>query len=338
MQAYVVENPGALRIREVQVPTPGAGEIRVRVRAFGINRADLLQRRGLYPAPPGAPPDILGLEFAGEVDSIGPDEVPGVRSTVEPSNRGGVGWAVGDRVMGITAGGSYAEYVVVPAGHGVAIPPGYSFSEAAAVPEAFVTAWDAFERLALAAGEWVLIHAVASGVGTAALQLAQARGARCVGTSRSREKLARAVEMGLDVGVDSSDEHLVADVRRATGGEGAHAVLDLVGGERFARTLEMMRPRGRLVLVGLTAGRTAEVDLGLVLRHRLRIEGTVLRSRSIDEKDELMARFRAAVLPLLAARTVRPVIDRVYPFAEVESTHAVMAANHNFGKLVVEVA
>ena len=325
MRAYVVIGGGGLSLRDVPLPVPAAGELRVRVRAFGVNRADLLQRRGLYPAPAGAPPDILGLEFAGEVDDVG------------PAGRRPGGLAVGDEVMGITAGGSYAEYLVVPTGHLMGMPAGYSFGEAAAVPEAFVTAFDALERVALGAGEWVLVHAVGSGVGTAVLQLARARGARCVGTSRSPAKLDRARELGLDAGVNTAAGAFVDEVRRVTGG-GAHAAVDLVGGSQFPRTLEALRPRGRLVLVGLTAGRTAEVDLGLVLRHRLRVEGTVLRSRSAEEKDDLVARFARAVLPLLEAGTVRPVVERVWPFADVESAHAMMAADANFGKLVVEVS
>ena len=326
MRAYVVTEGGALERRDVALPVPGPGQVRARVRAFGINRADLLQRRGLYPAPSGAPPDILGLEFAGEVDAIGPAD----RRTGAPA-------AAGDRVMGITAGGAYAEYLVVPAGHLMRVPAAYSFAEAAAVPEAFVTAYDALERLSLGAGEWVLVHAVGSGVGTAVLQLARARGARCVGTSRSPAKLDRARDWGLDAGVNSAAGAFVDEVRRVTGG-GAHAAVDLVGGSLFPRTLEALRPRGRLVLVGLTAGRTAEVDLGLVLRHRLRVEGTVLRSRPDEEKDDLVARFVQAVLPLLEARTVRPVVERVWPFADVEQAHAMMAADANFGKLVVEVS
>ena len=320
VRAYVVTDGGALVVREVPLPVPAAGEARVRVHAFGVNRADLLQRRGLYPAPPGAPADILGLEFAGEVDAAA-----------------GPGWAVGDRVMGITAGGAYAEYVVVPAGHLMPMPAAYSFADAAAVPEAFVTAYDALERVALGAGEWVLVHAVGSGVGTAALQLARARGARCVGTSRSPAKLERARALGLDAGVNTAAGPFGDEVRRVTGG-GAHAAVDLIGGSLFPRTLEALRPGGRLVLVGLTAGRTAEVDLGLVLRHRLRVEGTVLRSRPAAEKDELVARFARAVLPLLEAGTVRPVVERAWSFGELESAHAMMAADANFGKLVVEVS
>jgi putative PIG3 family NAD(P)H quinone oxidoreductase len=321
VRAYVIGPGESLDIRDVARPEPGPADVLVRVRAFGINRADLLQRRGLYPAPAGAPPDIPGLEFAGEVDRPGPSGIP----------------ALGNRVMGIAAGGAYAEYVVVPAGHVVPVPPGYTLPQAAAVPEAFVTAFDALERARVTSGEWVLIHAVGSGVGTAALQLARARGARCVGTSRSPAKLERARALGLEVGILSTGSDLVSAVKRATG-EGAHAAVDLVGGALFPRTLESLRARGRLVLVGLTAGRTAEVDLGLMLRHRLRVEGTVLRSRSADEKTDLMSRFQTAVMPLLKSGAVRPVVDRVFPFENADAAHAVMAADQNFGKLVVEVS
>jgi NADPH:quinone reductase-like Zn-dependent oxidoreductase len=238
--------------------------------------------------------------------------------------------------MGLTAGGAYAEYVVVPAGQLLPVPANCSFAEAAAVPEAFVTAYDALERVALLSGEWLLIHAVGSGVGTAAVQLARARGAHTVGTSRTAAKLDRAKRLGLDAGVHSTGGEFVDAVRRATVG-GADAALDLLGGALFPRTLEALRPRGRLVLVGLTAGRKAEVDLGLLLRHRLRVEGTVLRSRSAEEKAVVIRRFADAVLPLLKAGAVRPVVDRVWPFEGVEQAHATLAADRNFGKLVIEV-
>jgi putative PIG3 family NAD(P)H quinone oxidoreductase len=329
MRAIVVDG-GDLKLRDVAVPEPAPGEVRVRVRAFGVNRADLLQRAGRYPAPPGAPRDILGLEFAGEVDLVAAAARPPDGRSAEAE------WTPGARVMGITAGGAYAEYVVVPANHLLPVPAGYSFAEAAAVPEAFVTAYDALERARVTATHWVLVHAIGSGVGTAALQLAQARGARCIGTSRTREKLHRALELGLDIGIDTTADDVVADVRRATG-EGADAAVDLVGGPMISRTLEALRPGGRLVLVGLTAGRRADVDLGVILTRRLSVEGTVLRSRSREEKAGLIARVRAAVIPLLEARTVRPIVDRTWPFAAVEEAHATMMANANFGKLVVEV-
>jgi putative PIG3 family NAD(P)H quinone oxidoreductase len=322
MRAWVLSGTDALEMRDVGLAAPGPGEVRVRVRAFGVNRADLLQRRGSYPAPAGAPADILGLEFAGEVDAAG--------------LAGSGSWRAGERVMGLTAGGAYAEYVVVPAGQLLPVPANCSFAEAAAVPEAFVTAYDALERVALLSGEWLLIHAVGSGVGTAAVQLARARGAHTVGTSRTAAKLDRAKRLGLDAGVHSTGGEFVDAVRRATVG-GADAALDLLGGALFPRTLEALRPRGRLVLVGLTAGRKAEVDLGLLLRHRLRVEGTVLRSRSAEEKAVVIRRFADAVLPLLKAGAVRPVVDRVWPFEGVEQAHATLAADRNFGKLVIEV-
>jgi NADPH2:quinone reductase len=326
MRAVVVTRPGdpdVLEIRPVPTPVPGRGEIRVRVGAFGVNRADLLQRRGRYPAPADAPADILGLEFAGQVDALGP---------------GTTRHAVGDRVMGIAGGGTYAEYVVLVEEHAVAIPPGMLVTTAAAIPEAFVTAHDALRRIQLQAGETVLIHAVASGVGVATLQLAAAFGARVIGTSRSPDKLSRARTLGLAVGIDSSAENLVDAVRGATNGVGVHAVVDLVGGPLFPTTLACLAERGRLVLVGLTAGATAEVDLGVILRRRLRIEGTVLRPRSRAEKAAAVAGFADEVLPLLAAGAIRPVMHAVLPFSSVAEAHRLLEANATFGKVVVEVA
>jgi putative PIG3 family NAD(P)H quinone oxidoreductase len=320
VRAWVIES-GHLVLREVPLPVPGPGCVRVRVRAVGVNRADLLQVRGAYPAPPDVPADIPGMEFAGEVDELGE----------------GVEWPpAGDWVMGIVGGGAYAEHLVVPAEHVVPVPRGTAFAQAAALPEAFVTAHDALERLGVTAGEWVLVHAVGSGVGLAALQLVKLRGARCIGTSRTRGKLERSAAFGLDAGVNTEEEPLVAAVR-AVSGEGAHAAVDLVGGALFPRTLEALRRCGRLVLVGLTAGRRAEVDLGLVLNRRLRIEGTVLRSRSRAEKAMAVAAFREAVLPALADGRVRPVVDRVLPFDQVPDALGVVERNQNFGKVVIEL-
>ena len=320
MRAWVIE-AGHLTLREVPRPECGPGCLRVRVRAVGVNRADLLQVGGAYPAPAGAPPDIPGLEFAGEVDELGE----------------GVQWpAAGDWVMGIAGGGAYAEHVVVPAGHVVAMPRGLTLEQSAAVPEAFITAHDALERLAVVAGEWVLVHAVGSGVGLAALQLVKLRGARCVGTSRTAEKLERSAAYGLDAGVNTSAEPLVPAVRAATG-EGAHSAVDLVGGRLFPQTLEAMRICGRIVIVGLTAGRRAEVDLGLVLNRRLRIEGTVLRSRSREEKAVAVAAFRDAVVPALGAGRVRPVVHAVLAFADAPAALAMVERNETFGKVVLRL-
>ena len=324
MRAVVLEETGGpevVRIKNAPVPNPGPDDIRVRIGAFGVNRADLLQRRGLYPAPPGSPADIPGLEYAGAVEAVG--------ANVE-------GLSVDDRVMGIVGGGSYAEFLIAPADHAITIPNVYSIVEAAAIPEVFITAHDALERIAVTDDEWVLVHAVGSGVGTAALQLIKARHARCIGTSRTASKLERAKELGLDEAIDSTADELVPTVRRITG-DGANAAVDLVGGVMFPATLEALALRGRLVLVGITAGPKAEVNLAVLLRRRLRIEGTVLRSRSTEEKSHITASFREQVLPLLADKRVEPVIDRIFPFSEVAAAHSHMESNSGFGKIVVEI-
>ncbi len=323
MRAVVLEETGGpevLGIKDAPVPDPGPDDIRVRIGAFGINRADLLQRRGMYPAPPGSPADIPGLEYAGVVDAVGEN----------------ADLSVGDRVLGIVGGGSYAEFLVTPADHAIAIPDAYSIVEAAAIPEVFITAHDALERIVVTAGEWVLVHAIGSGVGTAALQLIKARQARCIGTSRTAAKLQRAMQLGLDEAIDSTADELVPAVRRITG-DGANAAVDLVGGAMFPATLESLALRGRLVLVGITAGPKAEVNLAVLLRRRLRIEGTVLRARSKDEKSDITASFRKQVLPLLTDKRVEPVIDRVFPFNEIAAAHSHMESNSGFGKIVVEI-
>jgi NADPH:quinone reductase len=325
MRAVVISRPGGpdvLELRDVPRPDPGDREIRVRVHSTAVNRADLLQRAGAYPAPAGSPADIPGLEYAGVVDEVG--------ALVTR-------WRAGDRVMGLVGGGSYAEYVVTHEQEAGAVPASLSFEQAAAVPEAFITAHDAlFTQMRLSDGETVLIHAVGSGVGTAALQLAKAAGARVIGTQRSAWKLARAVELGLDVGVESGGSiDWPAAVLEATAGEGVHGVLDLVGGAFLPLNVHVLRERGRILLVGLVAGSTAELDLRRVLQKRASIIGTVLRARRLAEKIDVAARFAAAVLPLLEAGTVRPVIDQVLPLAEAARAHDLVAANRNFGKIVL---
>jgi NADPH:quinone reductase-like Zn-dependent oxidoreductase len=240
--------------------------------------------------------------------------------------------------MGIAGGGTYADYVVVPGAQAVRVPETLTDVEAAAVPEAYVTAHDALRRAALDAGEWLLVHAVGSGVGVAVLQLAGAMGARVIGTSRTPEKLARARTLGLDVPVHTPTRDFVDATLEATAGAGADVAVDLVGGRQFPRTLDALAERGRLVLVGLTAGAAAELDLGVILRRRLRVEGTVLRPRTPAEKAEAVAHFAAEVLPLLASGTVRPVIHAVLPLGAVADAHRTMEANASFGKLVVEVS
>ncbi len=324
MKAVIITGPGGpevLELREVKAPAPGAHEVLVEVRAAGVNRADVLQRMGRYPAPPGVPADIPGLEYAGVVAGVG---------------AGVTRWKTGDRVMGLVAGGAYAERVPAHEDTVLAVPDGWSFDDAGAVPEVFLTAYDALIRQAeLAAGERVLIHAVGSGVGTAALQVAKAFGATVIGTSRSAAKLKRAQPLGLDVAVDTSRERFGDAVARETGGRGVDVVLDLIGGPLFGETLGALATRGRLILVGLTAGRSAELDLGVVLNQRLRITGTTLRSRPLAEKAALTAAFARDVLPLFAKGALRPVVDHTFPMAAAAEAHRRMEADAHFGKLVL---
>lgn len=324
MRAVVITRPGPPDVLEIQDrtrPEPGPGQIRVRVRTSALNRADLLQRRGRYPAPTGAPVDVAGLEYAGEVDALGP----------------GAGlWAVGSRVMGIVAGGGHAEYLCVHEREAMRVPHSLSWEQAGAVPEAFLTAYDAlFRQLDIQMGDRLLIHAVGSGVGTAAVQLAKAASVRTVGTSRTEAKLRRALELGLDHAVDAADGGWRAGVELATEGDGVSAVLDLVGGGYLEDNLKVLAARGRLIVVGTVAGASAPLDMALLLRKRLTIMGTVLRSRPVEEKIALAREFSDSVLPLLASGRIGPVVDHVYPFEEVAAAHGRMEENNSFGKIVL---
>ena len=324
MRAIVITRPGGPEVLEAHDrprPEPGVGQIRVRVRASALNRADLIQRRGGYPAPAGAPADIPGLEYAGEVDALGPDAAL---------------WTPGRRVMGIVGGGGHAEFLCVHEREAIPVPDGLSWEEAAAIPEVFLTAWDALVRqMRLRLGERLLVHAVGSGVGTAALQLAIAAGATVLGSSRTASKLARARELGLEHAVDGSREDWDARVLEITGGEGIHVVMDLVGGPYTPRSVRVLAPRGRIVLVGTPAGARAELDLGLLLRKRASITGTVLRARPLEEKIALARDFADVVLPLFVSRRLRPVIDRVVPFAEIGDGHRALERDETFGKVVL---
>lgn len=315
-----------LEIAEVAPPGPVvADRVLVRVRAAGLNRADILQRKGRYPAPPGAPADIPGLEFAGEVAETGPDVA---------------GWEPGHRVFGITAGGAQAEYLIAPPATLARVPENLGWSEAAAIPEAFITAHDAlFTQASLEMGERVLVHAAGSGVGLAAVQLARAAGAIPFGTSRTLDKLERAREYGLEafIAVGAEPEIFARAVREWTGGAGVDVILDLVGGSYLAPNLESLGLGGRLLFVGTTAGATATLNYGAVMSKRLRLIGTVLRTRSIPQKAEATRRFSAQVVPLLARGTVRAVVDRVYPMAEVRAAHEYLESNASFGKVVLTI-
>jgi NADPH2:quinone reductase len=327
MKAVVITakgGPEVLEIREVPTPEPRGDQVRIRVRACGLNRADLLQCRGVYPAPPGSPANIPGLEYAGEIDALGPDVV----TSIKP----------GDRVFGIVGGGGQAEYVITHERLAVRIPGNLDFASAAAVPEAFITAHDALITQAHALpGERILIHAVGSGVGTAAVQLAHAMGCEVWGTSRTAGKLERTNALGLDHGIDASREDFADVVQASTGGKGVDVIIDLLGGIALERNLAALAPKGRLVLVGLLGGSQAPLDLNLMLRKRLTIVGTTLRARALDEKITATQRFASQVVPWLERSRVRPIVDSVFPFEEVRPALARLESNEVFGKIVLSV-
>jgi NADPH2:quinone reductase len=327
MRAVKIESHGDLAGLVVgqiaDAPTPRADRVRVKVRAAGVNRADILQRLGRYPAPPGFPQNIPGLEFAGEIVEVG-DEVRTRK--------------IGERVFGITGGGAQAEFITVPESHLVEIPANLGWAEAAAVPEVFMTAHDAlFTQCGLQPGERVLIHAAGSGVGTAASQLVRAAGAFAYGTSRSAEKLARAKEFGLtdSVAVGDDPESFVEAVKRWTSGAGVEVILDLVGAAYLKANLAAIGSRGRLIFVGTTSGAKAEIDYSVLMSKRLRIMGTALRIRSVEEKATATRLFAQQVVPLLATGALRPVIDQVFPLAEVRAAHQRIESNESFGKVVL---
>lgn len=315
--------PENLEIRDVPEPLrPASGQVLVRVRAAGLNRADLLQRRGLYPPPLGTSPNIPGLEFAGEIVEVG----DGVSSR-----------EVGDRVFGITAGEAQAEFLTTDAGVVAKIPDNLSFTEAAAVPEAFITAHDAvFTQGELKKGETLLVHAVGSGVGLAAVQLAKAFGAKTIGTSRTADKLERSKKFGLDEAILTGENAEFSQILKSKNGGGVDVVLDLVGAGYFRENLESLLPKGRLMLVGLTSGSVTEFDLSIALRKRLRIIGTVLRGRSVEEKAEATKLFADQVVPLLADGTLVPNVDKVFPAGKVRDAHGYLESNESFGKVVLE--
>lgn len=327
MRAVYIREFGAshaLEIREVPDPVPPSGQqVLVQVRAAGLNRADLLQMRGAYPPPTGYSPNIPGLEFAGEIAAVG-------QSVAH--------WKIGDRVFGITAGEAQSEYLMTEAGHLARVPDNLSFNEAAAVPEAFITAYDAvFRRGQIIKGETLLIHAVGSGVGLAALQLATAAEFTVIGTSRTDDKLIRCKELGLHHGIQTGEQPNFAEsVMKATDGLGADVILDLVGAAYFEQNLRALAIQGRLILVGLTSGRKAEFNLGYALQKRVTIIGTVLRSRSADEKAGLTQVFSTEVVPLLCSGQVRPNIDKIFPAIDVIAAYKYLESNSSFGKVVLE--
>jgi putative PIG3 family NAD(P)H quinone oxidoreductase len=326
MRAAVITRPGGPEVLEMQerpVPAPKAGEILVRVHASALNRADLLQRQGQYPAPPGAPPDIPGMEFAGEVVALG----------------GGVSqWTEGDRVFGIVGGGGNAEYLVTDARVVTRVPSRLSWTEAAAIPEAFITAHDAMVMQAgVIGGESVLIHAVGSGVGLAAVQIARAWHATPYGTARTAEKIERARALGLQDGVVVGDDMSViaAAVDTWTSGKGINVTMDLVSGPYLAAGIRVAALKGRIMIIGTVAGRAGEIPIGMVLGKRLTLRGTVLRARLLEEKRAVTSAFARDVIPLIESGVLNATIDSTFALADIADSHERLAANGTFGKVVI---
>ena len=330
MKAVVITRfggPEVLEIHDVPAPQPGPEEVLVRVRGTALNRADLLQRRGGYAAPPGAPQNIPGLEFAGEIADCGTNARD---------------WNKGDRVVGIVGGGAHAEFVTTHQQAIAAVPSNLDLSVAGTVPEVFMTAHDALRQAGFKAGENVLIHAVGSGVGLAATQIVSALGGRAFGTSRTPGKIERAKAFGLESGYAVPEPSALSDLsafaKDATSGHGFDVVLDLTGGPYFAASLEAMALKGRLILIGGVAGGKVDVNLYHILGKRLHVIGTVMRSRSLEEKISATAAFAAEVVPLLAKETIQPVIDSVFPLEQVQDAHRRLESNETFGKVALTIS
>jgi len=326
MQVLRITRPGGpevLAFDERPSPTPGASELLVRVHATALNRADLMQVQGHYPSPPGVPADVAGIEYAGEVLAVG--------SLVRR-------FKVGDRVMGLVGGGAFSEQLITHEREALHIPEALDFVQAAALPEAYLTAFDALVlQGGLRMGESVLIHAVASGVGSAAAQICRAMGVRVIGTGRNASKLARATEWGVEKTVlcDTRPPRFAEAVKEATGGQGVDLALDLVGADYLPETLSAMALQGRVLLVGLVAGRQAQADLGVILTRRLKITGTVLRSRPPEEKMALTQAVERSLLPLFQSKALTPVVDAVSSMKDARAVFTRMASNDTVGKLVL---
>jgi putative PIG3 family NAD(P)H quinone oxidoreductase len=313
--------PEVLAWETVPEPEVGAGEVLVEVVASAVNRADLMQRQGFYPPPPGAPP-YPGLECSGRIAAVGD---------------GVAGWRVGDEVCALLAGGGYATRVAVPAGQVLPKPAGVSLLDAAGLPEVACTVWSNVGQLAhLSKGEAFLVHGGGSGIGTHAIQVAKALGATVLCTAGTEAKLARCRELGADVTIDYKTEDFVARVRDETG-TGVDVILDLMGAKYLARNLEALAPNGRLAIIGMQGGTTAEIDLSVLTRKRAQVIGTVLRARPATEKAAIVAAVRERVWPLVESGAVRPVVDRVIPMRDAADAHRVVEAGDNIGKVLLAV-
>lgn len=325
MKAITCTKPGGpevLQLTEVADPVPTPDQLLVRVRASALNRADTMQRIGAYPPPPGES-DILGLELAGEVEAVG--------SSVQ-------GFAPGDRVFGLVGSGGYAEKAVIDARMAMPIPDGWSFSQAAAVPEVYFTAQETIFTLAgLKSGETILIHAGASGVGTAGIQMARETRARILITAGSAEKIQRCIELGAQAGCNYKEQDFAEWVKDVTQGTGVDVIEDFIGAAYWDKNLRSLKIGGRLVLVGLMGGVKVDAHLGMILTKRLQIFGSVLRSRPLEDKIAITQRFKQNWLPLLTTGKIKPIIDTVFPLAQAAEAHQYMEDNKNFGKIILEM-
>lgn len=326
MKAIVITksgDPDVLQLRDVEEPKPSQDEILVKVQATALNRADLLQRRGHYPPPPGTREDIPGLEFAGTIAGVG-EKV----TSFNP----------GDRVMGLLPGEGYAEKIVTHERMAIPIPANLNFDQAAAIPEAFLTAYDAlFSQLELKSDERLLVHAVGSGVGIAALQLAKNAGAIVFGTAGSEDKLAKARDLGLNFGINYKRQDFREKVLAKTNGLGVNTILDTVGSPYWEKNLACLATKGRMIIIGLMGGAKVEANLGILLKKRLRIMGSVLRARLLEEKIALTKTFVETTLPLFESGKLQPIIDRTFLLEEAAEAHAYMEKNKNFGKIVLRI-
>ena len=323
MKAITIPEPGdasALVLADVPDPQPAPGEVRVRVAAAGVNRADVMQRMGFYPPPPGAP-EYPGLEVSGTVDALG-DGVDG--------------WAVGDEVCALLSGGGYAELVCVPAGQLLPVPAGVSLEDAAALPEVVSTVWsNVFMTANLLPGQTFLVHGGSSGIGTMAIQLAREVGARVAVTAGSADKLEACRKLGAEILVNYREQDFVHHVRAATGGAGVDVILDNMGAKYLARNVEALAVNGRLVVIGLQGGAKAELDLGLMLRKRVAVVATSLRARPADEKAAIVAAVREHVWPLVEAGRVVPVVQGRHPLADAAEAHRELEASGHIGKILL---
>ena len=301
-------------------PEPGSGEVLIKVAAAGVNRPDVMQRQGRYPPPPGAP-DIPGLEVAGTIAAIGPDVS---------------GWRQGEDVCALVSGGGYAEYCVAPAPQCLPVPHGLDLAGAAAIPETFFTVWtNVFERGRLAAGESILVHGGSSGIGTTAIQIARARGARVFATAGSAVKCAACEQLGAARAINYREADFVAAVRDLTGGRGVDVVLDMVGGEYFARNIEALAVEGRLVEIATQRGTKAELVIPTIMQRRLTITGSTLRPRSVAEKGAIARAVQANVWPLVESGAVKPIVFRTFPLARAADAHRLLESSEHIGKLVL---